>query len=75
VELSPARQREVLDFVAFLQAHSQNLPEPAIDAKRGERIKDLLTKLAKMKVFSDIADPVDWQRKVREDRSLPGRAA
>jgi hypothetical protein len=28
-----------------------------------------------MKVFSDIADPADWQRKVRKDRSLPGRAA
>jgi hypothetical protein len=75
LKLSPEKQHEVLDFVAFLQLHSLKLPEPATDVKRGKRIKDLLTQLAKMKVFSDITDPVDWQRKTRKDRILPGRAA
>ena len=76
-KLSPDKQREVLDFVAFLQFHSPRLPEPAtdVDVKRGKRIKDLLTQLARTKVFSDITDPVAWQRNTREDRSLPGRAA
>ena len=74
-ELSPEKQREVLDFVAFLQLHSLKLSEPAANAKRGKRIKDLLTQLGTMKAFSEIADPIDWQRKIRKDRSLPGRAA
>jgi len=74
-ELSPEKQREVLDFVAFLQMQSLKLSEPATDAKRGKRIKDLLTQLGTTKAFSEIADPVDWQRKIRKDRSLPGRAA
>ncbi|MCI0555244.1 MAG: DUF2281 domain-containing protein [Anaerolineae bacterium] len=74
LKLSPEKQREVLDFVAFLQLHSCKLPEPTKDAKRGKRIKELLTQLAAMKVFSDITDPVDWQRKMRKDRPLPGRA-
>ena len=73
--LTPEKQREVLDFVAFLQLHSLKLSEPAADAKRGKRIKDLLTQLGTMKAFSEIADPVDWQRRTRKDRSLPGRAA
>ena len=75
LQLSPEKQREVLDFVAFLQLHSRQMPEPAIDAKRGKRIKALLTELARMKVFSEITDPVAWQRNSRKDRPLPGRAA
>jgi hypothetical protein len=73
--LSPDKQYEVLDFIVFLQSHLHKLPEPAADVKRGKRIKELLTQLAAMDVFSDLADPVDWQRKMRKDRTLPGRAA
>jgi len=75
LKLSPEKQREVLDFVAFLQLHSFKFPEPTTDAKRGKRIKDLLMQLGTMKTFSKITDPVDWQRKMRKDRPLPGRAA
>ena len=73
-KLSPEKQREVLDFVAFLQLHSFKLSEPATDIKRGKRIKALLNQLGTMKAFSDIADPVAWQRNTRKDRQLPGRA-
>lgn len=75
LKLSPDKQREALDFVAFLQLRSTKTPEPATDAQRGERIKDAFVQLAKMKTFSDITDPVAWQRNTREDRDLPGRAA
>lgn len=75
LKLSPDKQREVLDFVAFLQLHSSKMPEPVTEAQRGERIKDAFAQLAKMKTFSDITDPVAWQRNTREDRGLPGRAA
>ena len=71
LKLSPEKQREVLDFVAFLQLNSHKLAAPTKDLKRSKRIKDLLTQLATKKVFSDITDPMDWQRKIRKDRSLP----
>jgi len=38
-----------------------------------EALKESLEKLAKMKVFADIKDPVEWQRQIRKDRPLPGR--
>ena len=75
LKLSLDKQREVLDFIAFLQLRPQTLTKPVTDVKRGTRIKELLTQLGTMKVFSDIADPVDWQRNTRKDRTLPGRTA
>ena len=39
-----------------------------------EALKKSLDKLARLKVFADITDPVDWQRQIRKDRPLPGRA-
>jgi hypothetical protein len=74
-KLSPEKQREVLDFVAFLQLRPYRLPEPTTEAKRGRKIKELLNQLGKMKTFSEITDPVSWQRNIRKDRSLPGRAS
>lgn len=74
-KLSPDKQRQVLDFVAFLQLHPHKLPESTTDVKRGKRIKVLLKQLGTMKVFSDISDPVTWQRSTRKDRPLPGRTA
>jgi hypothetical protein len=68
-QLPPESQREVLDFITFLQLARIS------GTNRKERIKRSLTQLAKMKVFSDIADPVEWQRQLRKDRSLPGRSA
>jgi len=38
-----------------------------------EALKKSLDKLAKMKVFADIKDPVEWQKQIRKDRPLPGR--
>ena len=69
------KQREVLDFVSFLQLHLPKLPEPTTEAKRGKKIKELLVQLGTMKAFSEITDPAAWQRNTRKDRTLPGRAA
>ena len=38
-------------------------------------LKKSLDRLAKMKVFADINDPIAWQRQIRKDRPLPGRGA
>jgi len=73
-KLPPESQREVLDFVTFLQLRPRQQLVSTSGANRKGRIKKSLTQLAKMKVFSDIADPVEWQRQLRKDRSLPGRS-
>jgi len=68
-------QREVLDFVTFLQLKAKSVPPVSIEAERGKRIKAAFLELAELKVFADIKDPVEWQRQVRKDRPLPGREA
>ena len=73
-QLPPESQREVLDFVTFLQLRPrQPLAQVSAD-NRQQRIKKSLTQLAKMKTFADITDPVEWQKQIRKDRSLPGRS-
>ena len=72
-QLPPEKQREALDFIAFLQ---QRISHQAFDqAKRKERLKKAFVSLAEWGTFADIADPVDWQRQIRKDRPLPGRDA
>ncbi len=39
----------------------------------GKRMASALEKLATSTAVADIDDPVDWQRKMRQDRPLPGR--
>ncbi len=68
LKLSPEKQREALDFVAFLQLHSIKSPE----LERGERTKNSLNKLATMKTFSEFfrASPLAGIDLTR-DKSLP----
>ncbi|MDO9299867.1 MAG: DUF2281 domain-containing protein [Anaerolineales bacterium] len=73
-QLPPESQREVLDFVTFLQLRPRQQLTRVSEVDRQQRIKKSLTQLARMKVFSDIADPVEWQRQIRKDRLLPGRS-
>lgn len=46
------------------------LPE---QAGRGAMMAQILEQLAARNAFSEITDPVAWQRDVRQDRQLPGR--
>lgn len=41
-------------------------------ASRGQRMAEVLEKLAANRAFSEV-DPMVWQREVRYDRSIPGR--
>lgn len=41
---------------------------------RRQRTVEILEKIAASNVYADINDPVEWQRELRQDRSLPGRA-
>lgn len=73
-QLPIEKQAEVLDFVAFLQQRVKTVESTSTsDADRGKRIKAALQKLAELGTFSEIADPVEWQRQIRKDRPLPGR--
>ncbi len=40
---------------------------------RGAKAAALLEELARRKTFSEIVDPIAWQREIRQDRQLPGR--
>lgn len=66
-QLPPESQREVLDFVTFLQLRPCQQLTKVSGVNRQGRIKKSLTQLAKMKVFSDITNPVEWQRQIRKD--------
>ena len=39
----------------------------------GAAMSAALEQLARLAPFADIDDPVEWQRALRSDRSLPGR--
>jgi antitoxin (DNA-binding transcriptional repressor) of toxin-antitoxin stability system len=41
--------------------------------ERGAKAAALLEQLAQRNTFSEIVDPVAWQRETRQDRQLPGR--
>ena len=69
-QLPPESQREVLDFATFLQEPVRSTPPVSFEAERGKRIKAAFLKLAELKVFADIKDPVEWQRQIRKDRPL-----
>jgi hypothetical protein len=73
VSLSPA-ERLLLASRLIDSVRQRDLSEPSQKSQR-EGLKKSLEKLAKMKVFAEIKDPVAWQRQVRKDRPLPGRGA
>lgn len=72
--LPPEMQSEVLDFITFLQQRAQSAHSASASEERRKRIKKTFETLAKLGTFADITDPVEWQREVRKDRPLPGRA-
>jgi predicted HAD superfamily phosphohydrolase YqeG len=47
------------------------LNEPDEINLRRKRMAEALEKLAAMDAFSEISDPSEWQREIREDRPLP----
>jgi hypothetical protein len=45
----------------------------AEEVSRGQAMAALLEQIAARSTLSDMADPVKWQRELRQDRPLPGR--
>ena len=71
--LSPA-ERLLLASRLIDSVRQRDLSDSFQKSQR-EALKKSLDKLAKMKVFADIKDPLAWQRQIRNDRPLPGRSA
>jgi len=69
-------KQEVLNFVEFLLSKYSNFSKKRARKKneqRGQKMADILEKISKTKTFSDIADPLAWQKEIRQDRPLPER--
>ena len=47
--------------------------DPVSESLSGAAMSAALEQLARLAPFADIDDPVEWQRELRSDRSLPGR--
>jgi hypothetical protein len=71
--LSPAER--LLLASRLIDSVRQHDLSDSFQKSQREALKKSLDKLAKMKVFADIKDPVEWQRQIRKDRPLPGRNA
>lgn len=76
-KLPEALQSEILDFVHFLK-HKENKKNEHnkikhADKLSGEAMADVLDEASKHNLFSNIEDPVAWQREIRKDRPLNGR--
>jgi hypothetical protein len=57
-----------------LKVYVTLLDESALSSEeRREKLSELLGKIAATNAFNQIKNPVEWQRDLRHDRSLPGR--
>ena len=50
---------------------SDDLPSESFPKGDGRRIVAILDQLAEMGSFDGMEDPVEWQRRIREDRPRP----
>lgn len=56
-----------------LRVHITVLDEGTEKGDRGKRMAEALAALAEEGTFDDIDDPVEWQRNLRQERTLPHR--
>jgi len=56
-------------------AHEEglSLQVPKVQQNQGQRMAEILQRMADRHALSHIADPGAWQREIRTDRTLPGR--
>ena len=66
----PASQTEQPLHVQVTIEESEPIAEEHV---RGRAMAALLEKLAARGTLSDLTDPVQWQRALRQERALPGR--
>ena len=62
-------ERAVAAYVTLLDEPPDQTAKP----ERGQRMAAALEQLAGINAFAEIEHPADWQRELRQDRSLPDR--
>lgn len=62
-----AEQRPIAKLIKLESPAANNEDE------RGAKLAELLEELASQDAFREIANPVAWQRRIRQDRILPER--
>jgi hypothetical protein len=73
-DLPPEKQDEVLDFIAFLQQRIRTTSPTFSIPGKASRIRNAFKRASELHLFKNIEDPVAWQKRVRQDRPLAGRA-
>ena len=68
-----ASQAELLHYAVYLEQKARERMPALSDEARRERLTAALAHAVALNPFAAIADPVEWQREQRQDRSLPGR--
>ena len=68
-----ALQSELLNYAVYLEQRVQAEASAISEQGRREGLAAALAEAAALNPFSELADPVDWQRNQRADRSMPGR--
>jgi len=67
-------QAEALDFIQFLKLKiSKKDAMNQTGEPNGAKLAKLMAEASKKNLFSEIKDPVAWQREICKDRPLPGR--
>lgn len=64
-------QCEVLDIVLSLH-HRSAVHTNITENERRKILREVMLRLQESRVFSEIENPVMWQRDIRRDRHLPG---
>ena len=73
-------RQQALQYIEFLEIKSPNgtrsreaFTTCQDKSERGRQVATILQELADLGAFSELEDPVQWQREVRKDRPLPAR--
>lgn len=67
--------KKYVEDAALVLGQKIQVSDPLPDTQTQDRksIQGAIRNLQKIHAYSDIKDPAAWQRKIREDRPLPGR--
>lgn len=63
---SEDKQQEVMDFIDFLEQK-----ETQTKSEKTHRLQEIMRNLASQNAFSQIENPTQWQRELRQDNALP----
>ena len=75
-QLPSEMQAEALDFIHFLKSKlvSNRTLITETEEPNGKKVAEIMERIAtRSSAYSQVKDPVKWQREIRKDRPLPGR--